>query len=173
MVKLYDAAVALYQAANNAHDNQYVDGHSLKEYGEEFEKVKVGLQREEGDPIVDKRIIDGFKIALNGNLMKLTYQSQATLQEVHDEQFENKIVDIMENVVSFLKKESKRVNDVSVSLKRLEEPHVVVRHMNRTRTWVEATALYEIQGLEDYSVEDEGMEKYQKSFKKWLDKVSK
>ena len=41
------------QAASNAHDG------AIDEKGE---PIKVGLKREEGHPLLDKRVMDGFSI---------------------------------------------------------------------------------------------------------------
>ena len=63
---VYDIIQGLSQAAANAFDG------ALTEDGE---PIKAGLQREEGHPILDKRVMDGFNVKFYGNMMCLTYQS--------------------------------------------------------------------------------------------------
>ena len=75
---------------------------------ENNEPIKVGLQREEGDPILDRRITDGFKVKFAGNTMTLTYMSEVQLKKVHANGFENDITQTMSEVVKFLKKEYKK-----------------------------------------------------------------
>ena len=42
--------------------------------------LKIGLKREEGDPILDKRIIDGFKASIAGNMLIIKYQAEIMLK---------------------------------------------------------------------------------------------
>ena len=60
MATVYEIVQGLSQAAANAYDG------ALDENGE---PLKAGLKREEGDPILDKRINDGFNIKFYGNMM--------------------------------------------------------------------------------------------------------
>lgn len=174
MVDVYEIVRGIHQAAANAFDGSLTDGHhKLKEYGEEFERVLAGLKREEGDPVLDKRVIDGFKVATQGNYMKLSYQGEVELKEVHGENFEDDIVELIENIVKFLKKEYKTITKETLSLEQVEEPHVVVRHLNRHRTWVEAVCVYKIGGIDPQNQKGEAEEKLAKSFKKWIDQQKK
>ena len=45
--------------------------------------VKIGLKREEGHPINDSRIMDGFKVSLSGNQLCIHYHSEIKLKDVH------------------------------------------------------------------------------------------
>ena len=47
------------------------------------EPVKIGLKREEGDPILDKRIMDGFGVKFNGDQLIVTYHSEILLKDIH------------------------------------------------------------------------------------------
>ena len=53
------------QAAANAYDG------ALDDKGE---PISIGLKREEGDPIIDSRIMDGFGVKMHGDILKLSYQ---------------------------------------------------------------------------------------------------
>ena len=50
------------QAAANAYDGAR---------DENGDPISIGLKREEGDPITDSRIMDGFGVRLHGDLLKI------------------------------------------------------------------------------------------------------
>ena len=58
---------------------------------ENGEPIKTGLRREEGDPILDKRIIDGFNGSIQGNNLIIKYHGEIHLKEVHGGKFEQEI----------------------------------------------------------------------------------
>ena len=70
------------QAAANGYDG------ALDDKGE---PISIGLKREEGNPITDSRVMDGFSVKMHGDLLKLTYQSEIKLRDVHDKNFESYI----------------------------------------------------------------------------------
>ncbi len=74
MATVLDVIKGLNQAAANAYDG------ALDENGEQ---LKVGLDREDGHPILDGRIIDGFKVRFAGPKMIVTYQSEMRVDEMH------------------------------------------------------------------------------------------
>ena len=41
-----------------------------------IEDEKVGLKREQGDPVLDSRRIDGFKVRINGQTLICSYHSE-------------------------------------------------------------------------------------------------
>ena len=63
MATVYEIVQGLSQAAANAYDG------ALTEDGE---PVTAGLAREDGDPLLDKRVLDGFKVKFYGKLRKST-----------------------------------------------------------------------------------------------------
>jgi len=131
---------------------------------EDGKPVEIGLRREQPTSIHDKRIMDGFGVNIMGNKLKLTYQSEIALKEVHGKKFEQNITDIMSDCISFLKKEYKSITKNSLGLKMIGEPIVRVEHMNRIRSWVLAHCIYEIEGINQETNEKE----IDKSFEKWL-----
>ena len=173
MADVYEIVRGIHQAAANAFDGALEDGHQLRDYGESQEPVLVGLKREAGDPVLDKRVIDGFRVATQGKYLKICYQGECELKDVHGDHFEAEVADTIENIVKFLKKEYKRVIGETLSLKMEGEPHVEVQHMNRIRTWVEAYCIYEIGGIDDVNVKEEAEERLSKSLKKWIDQSKK
>ena len=100
MATVYEIVQGLSQAAANAYDG------ALNEDGEQ---LKAGLQREEGDPILDKRVMDGFNVKFRGNVMCLNYMSEVQLKEVYASGFEAEVEQRMTDIVSFLKKEYKKI----------------------------------------------------------------
>ena len=96
MATILDVVTGLSQAAANAYDG------ALDDSGE---PIKVGLRREDGDPILDKRIIDGFNVVFYGDKMCLGYHSEVQLKEVYATGFESDIEQQLQDVISFLKKE--------------------------------------------------------------------
>jgi hypothetical protein len=74
MATVLDVIRGLNQAAANAYDG------ALDENGE---ALKIGLNREDGDPIIDSRLIDGFKVRFAGPKMIVTYQSEMRVNELH------------------------------------------------------------------------------------------
>ena len=100
MASVYEIVQGLSQAAANAYDG------ALDESGE---PIKAGLQREEGDPILDKRVMDGFNVRFYGNMMCLSYMSEVHLKEVYASGFESDIEQRMADITAFLKKESVQI----------------------------------------------------------------
>jgi hypothetical protein len=139
MATILDVVRGLSQAAANAYDG------ALDENGD---PIKAGLKREDGDPILDKRVIDGFNVVFYGNRMCLGYHSEIKLKEVYGNGFEGDIDQTLEDVVSFLKKEYRKITGESVSLKADGEVDVRVESSSRVRSWVTAKKHYVIQGVE-------------------------
>ena len=82
MATVYEIVQGLSQAAANAYDG------ALDENGE---PLKVGLQREEGRPLIDKRVMDGFNVKFYGNMMCIAYMSEVQLKEVYAAGFESEV----------------------------------------------------------------------------------
>ena len=92
MATVYEIVQGLSQAAANAYDGALdADG----------EPIKAGLQREEGDPILDKRVMDGFNVSFYGNMMCLSYMSEVQLKEVYGNGFEEDVEKQIAEVVVF------------------------------------------------------------------------
>ena len=62
MASVLDIINGISQAAANAYDGSHDE-----RYTADGEARKVGLKREEGDPILDSREMDGFNIKYYGN----------------------------------------------------------------------------------------------------------
>ena len=52
-------------------------------HDESGEPIKVGLRREEGDPLVDHRVMDGFSACTIGNRLHIKYHAESHLAVQH------------------------------------------------------------------------------------------
>ena len=140
MATVYEIIQGLSQAAANAYDG------ALDENGE---PLMAGLQREEGDPILDKRVMDGFNVKFHGNLMCLSYMSEVQLKEVYASGFESDIEQRIADIATFLKKEYRKIQGESVTLTKDGEIDVRVENSSRVRSWVTAKLHYRVGGLDE------------------------
>ena len=149
MATVYEIVQGLSQAAANAYDG------ALTEDGE---AIKAGLKREEGDPILDRRVIDGFNVSFHGPLMCIQYHSEVQLKEVYAAGFESGIEQQIADIASFLKKEYRKITGNSVSLTKEGEADMRVESTSRVRSWVTAKCHYRVGGMDDVVVVGEGSE---------------
>ena len=161
MATVYEIVQGLAQAAANAYDG------ALTEDGEQ---LKAGLKREEGDPILDKRVLDGFNVSFSGPTMCIHYHSEVQLKEVYASGFESGIEQQIQEIASFLKKEYRKIRGESVTLTKEGEADIRVENSTRVRSWVTAKCHYKIGGLnEDMAVTPEADTKPEDSFRKFID----
>ena len=103
MSNILDVIKGLNQAASNAYDAYEID-------------EEIGLKREAGHPVLDSRVIDGFRVRFAANKMIVTYQSEMRLEELHPRnQFENEIERKFADIIKFLKKEYKNITKATCS----------------------------------------------------------
>tara|TARA_R110000824_G_scaffold90401_1_gene220828 strand:+ start:129 stop:701 length:573 start_codon:yes stop_codon:yes gene_type:complete len=158
---ILDIINGISQAAANAYDG------ALDDKGE---PIKVGLKREEGDPVLDMRVIDGFNVSIAGNMLIVKYQGEILLKDVYKGDFEGEIAQRLQDIVSFLKKEYKKITGNSLTLtKEDKEPDVLVQSSSRIRSWVQAQQKFKIGGMPDQeeigaTVED----RLSKAMKDWI-----
>jgi len=129
----------LAQAAANAWDGGHDERFTL-----DGQVRKVGLKREEGCPIMDKRVNDGFAVKFYGDAICINYQSDVRLKDVHDNKFEQDIERMLNEVKKFLQKEYKTITGNSVTLTKRGEPKIIVQSTSRVRTFVQAYQHYKI-----------------------------
>ena len=114
--------------------------------------IKAGLKREEGNPILDSRCVDGFKIKIQGNIMVLVYHTEVLLQDIHQmgiEKYENEIEGHIKDIINFIKKDYKNHAKGSVSLTQEGETEIVIDPVSRVRTSVRAVAKFKIGGIKE------------------------
>ncbi len=92
----------LGQAAANAYDGSHDE-----RYSHDGVARKVGLKREEGDPILDSRVMDGFKVKFYGNKICIKYQADIKLKDIYGGGFENEMERMLNEVKKFYKKNIK------------------------------------------------------------------
>jgi len=140
MATVLDVIKGLNQAAANAYDG------ALDENGE---PLKIGLNREDGHPILDGRIIDGFKVRFAGPKMIVIYQSEMRVDELHPRnQFENEVEAKFGDIIKFLKKEYKNITKGSVTLTEDSDTDIMVQTTSRHHTWVQAKKQYAVGGFD-------------------------
>ena len=145
------------------------DGGHKESYTDDGEAHAIGLKREEGDPILDSRVMDGFKVSFAGDMLCIHYHSEVKLKDVHDSNFESDTEGMINNVVKFLKKEYKKVTGDTLTLTPEGEMEAIVQNTSRVRTWVQAHKWYKIGGIGDVkTVAEASEERLEDSFKKWL-----
>ena len=79
MASVYDIVKGINQAAANAWDGS----HDEKFVAEGDEKV-VGLKREQGCPLNDSRVMDGFNVRMSGPKLIVSYQSEMPVSDFHN-----------------------------------------------------------------------------------------
>ena len=140
--KILEIVRGLAQAAANAYDGVHMENYSL-----DGQVRNVGLKREEGIPLLDKRVIDGFKVKFYGDSMIINYQSDVRMKDLKENGFENDIARTINEVKKFLQKEYKTITGNSVSLTAKGEPQIIVQSTSNVRTFVQAYQHYKIGGI--------------------------
>ena len=150
----------LAQAAANAYDGALdADGKPLE----------IGLKREKGNPILDKRIMDGFKVSFYGPKMCIKYMSEINLKGLQADKLEGEIEQMIADIATYLKKEYKRITGNTVSLTKDGEVCANMQYMNRVRCWVQAKQLFNIAGLDGMEeVKEPSEDRIEKTFKDFL-----
>ena len=141
--KTLDIVRGIAQAAANAYDGAH---------DENGEPVKVGLRREMGNPIIDSRVVDGFKVKIDGSRLIVLYQSDIKLRDVYSTNYEDVINSAFGDIAKYLKKEYKKITGNSLSLKDAGDPDILIQKTSKVRVWCQATKVYKIGGLD--GVED-------------------
>jgi hypothetical protein len=156
----------LAQAVANAYDGAHDERFSL-----DGQVRKVGLKREEGCPIMDSRVNDGFSVKFYGNKICINYQSDVRLREVHGGKFEQDIVRQLNEIKKFLQKEYKAITGKSVSLTADGEPKILVQSTSRVRSFVQAYQHYKIGGVKEEPILDPAVESSREITRKFLEQV--
>jgi hypothetical protein len=119
---------------------------------EEGNRVTIGLKREEGHPIHDSRVMDGFSACIKGDSLRIRYHTEIQLKETHNPRFENEIEMMINKVKSHLVKEFKKATGTSLSLGGATEVEVLVEYISRVRTSVRAHQDFKVLGTDSESV---------------------
>ena len=164
MATTLDIVRGISQALAYAYDGGHKDN-----YTDDGESHSFGLKREEGDPIIDKRVMDGFKVKLQANRLCIHYHSEVQLKDVHEKSFESDLEKMINDIAKFLKKEYKKVTGATLTLTADGEMEAIVQNTSRIRSWVQAYRWYKIGGIKDATpVGEASEERLDKSFRDWL-----
>ena len=167
MATVLEIIQGIAQAAANAYDGAHED--SLQADGK---GKKIGLSREDGHYINDRRVMDGFKVTFHGPLLRVKYQAEVRIKDVKDKGFENDIISRLQDIVKFLKKEYKNITGNTLALTKEGDHHILVQRMSNYRTDCQAHCDYRIGGLghsvEDVSGESE-KDRLDKAVRAWLE----
>jgi len=138
-LSVYDVVKGISQAIHNVH-------HGARD--ENGKPVEIGLKREE-QPILDQRVMDGFGISLQGNMLVIRYNSHEPLSNLHEKRFEREIERRIEDIKKHIQKEFEKHTNTSLRLKEVEDIKIVVESSNRIKAIIKATMPYEILNLKD------------------------
>ena len=148
------------QAAADSYDG------ALDENGE---VIKIGLKREEGNPLLNSRMMDGFKVKCSGSTLICTYQSQIKLRDVYATKFENELEQTMADIVKHLKKKYKQITGNTLGLKAQGEVDALVQKLNNNLIFVVATKAYKISGMDAEDKLEPSEDNLEKDFKSFLE----
>ena len=151
---------AAANAYDGAHDQRFVTG----------DTKEIGLSREEGCPIVDSRVSDGFGVKIIGDMLQINYEANVFLKDVYANGFEEECERRLQSIAEFLKKEYKAITGSNLSLAPQGECKCIVQHTSRVRTFVMAHRLFKIGGMQGVETLGEAVTnpmdvKYQKFLK--------
>ena len=159
--KVVDIVRGISQAAAGMYDGAT---------NEDGEALKIGLKREEGNPILDKRVIDGAGVRISGKTLIVSYHSELLLKDVYAQDLESELEQTMSDIVSYLKKQYRKVTGSTLSLKEKGECDARVESTSRVRVFVTASKRYEIGNMDEVEdVKDPSKDKLEANFKKFLE----
>jgi hypothetical protein len=161
----------IIQGLSKAAANAY-DGAHDERYSPDGEIRSMGLKRENGCPLLDSRVIDGFSVKFYGNRMCLSYQSDILLKDVYANNFAGDIDRQMNEIKKFLQKEYRKITGNSVTLTKDGEADVLVQSTSRVRSFVNAKQNYKISGIKDIPRLEPTIENSRKITRTFLDQFS-
>ena len=119
-------------------------------YDKEGNLVEIGLRREEGHPILDSRVMDGFNVKVMADTLCISYHMEdSSMKSVHDNKFESNIDSTISEVKSFIEKQFRKNTGKSLSLKENGEVCIEVNPLSRVRVQVLAKKFYSIGALSE------------------------
>jgi len=133
-------------------------------------ELETGLKRGGFDvKLTDKRINDGFGLTLAGNILRVNYEGEVSIKEMHDKNYESDVEQTLADVLKFIKKHYKKVTGDTLKCKPVGEMNISTQSTSRVHTWVEAQRSYEIQGMDGVDMTNpSGEELLDKSIRSFL-----
>ena len=158
---LYSVIQGISQALSKNYDGAFEETGMMDFYdGAERDYVKVGLNREKVDNInVDSRggLMDGFGCQFHGNHLIIKYHGEVNMKDLHRngaKSYENEIEQTFSDIVSFIKKEYKKVTGNALKLTSAGDADSLIQRMSNIRNWVQSSKRYKIGGVDALEVED-------------------
>ena len=165
MASVLDIVRGISQAAANAYDGSQDEKYSL-----DGEARKIGLKREEGDPIIDSRVVDGFNVRMSGPILTISYQSDIKLKDVYAGDIEADVEEMIQNVANFLKKEFKKITGDALTLTADGDVDVLVQNTSKVRVFIIANKDYKIGNLGEVDpVKGDAKDSIDAKFKSFLE----
>ena len=162
--KVVDILKGISQAAGNMYDGAA---------DEKGEPIKIGLKREEGNPLLDRRTIDGCSVRCSGKTLHISYHSELLLKDVYRGNLESELEQTMSDIVSYLKKEYKKITGNTLSLKEKGECDARVESTSRIRVFVTARKDYEIGNMSEVEdIKGPSEDNLENTFKSFLEQSS-
>ncbi len=141
MATTLEIITGINQAAANAYDGSHDERFTAGD------AKKIGLSREDGCPINDSRVSDGFGVKIVGDMLQINYEANVSLSSVYAVGFEEECERRLQAIADFLKKEYKVITGKSLSLSPQGEAQCLVQNTSRVRTFVTAHKMYKIGGM--------------------------
>ena len=155
----------LAQAAANGYDGAHDE-----RFSHDGKVRKVGLKREEGDPLIDKRINDGFSVKFAGNQICIHYQADIMLKEIYKGDFESEMERMINEIKKFLQKEYKVITGKGITLSKEGDISILASSVSRVRNFVQAHQYFNISGAKvDPDWGGSENRKIEDSFRKFLE----
>ena len=165
MATVYDIVKGINQAAANAYD-----GNHKGRYRTDGKDDLIGLKREEGCVITDSRVMDGFKVKVAGPVLIVSYQSEMPIKSFHNSKLGDEMEAMFANIVKYLKKEYKNINNETLSLTPVGPCDIHLQNMSKIRTWVQCQKNYKIGNMGDtIPVGEPSEDRLEDNFRKFLD----
>ena len=160
----------LAQAAAHAYD-----GAHDKRYSHDGQERKIGLKREEGHPIIDSRVIDGFKIKFAADSICIHYQSDVKLKEVYAGGFEQEMERMINEIKKYLQREYKAITGKSITLTapKDSEVQILVQSSSRVRSFVQAHKWFKISKIDAEPILSPSEDRTDKAIRDFLSLSSK
>ena len=128
MATTLEIVKGIHQAAANAYDGAHDE-----RFVEEDMAKKIGLRREEGCPIMDSRVIDGFNVKVMGNKLSIIYHTEYTSKQAHNKNTASDVEQSVADIVKFLKKEYKKITGEALSLSDKSDIDIKMQPISRQR----------------------------------------
>lgn len=111
--------------------------------------AEFGLTREseallQGVSIYDPRVMDGFGVQFQGDMLILKYHSEFPMIKVHDKNFETDVRATVKAIAEHIKAEYKKFMKGSLKLTEIGDIQILVQSANRRTCYVNAVQNYKI-----------------------------